>query len=53
MTADYAHLLVEAGVKVGEVADVVQAILRVVTDDEIDGESLRLVARRRCSVADP
>jgi 5'-hydroxyaverantin dehydrogenase len=38
MTAESAHLLVKAGVKVGEVADVVQAILRVLTDDEIDGE---------------
>lgn len=38
MTADFSHLLDEAGVKMGEVEDVVQAVLRVVTDDEVDGK---------------
>lgn len=38
MTADFSHLLDEAGVKMGEVDDVVQAVLRVVTDEEVDGK---------------
>lgn len=38
MTADFSHLLDEAGVRMGEVGDVVQAVLRVVTDGDIDGE---------------
>lgn len=40
MTAGFSHSLEEAGVKVGEVADVVQAILRAVVDDEVDGKLL-------------
>lgn len=48
MTAGFSQSLVDAGVKVGEVEDVVQAILRVVADEEIDGEcnvAIRLVVR--------
>jgi 5'-hydroxyaverantin dehydrogenase len=37
MTASYSGALEEAGVKIAEVGDVVQAILRVVADDAIDG----------------
>lgn len=38
MTASFSQSLEEAGIKVGEVEDVVQAILRVVVDEEIDGK---------------
>ncbi len=38
MTAGFSQSLIDAGVKVGEVEDAVQAILRVVADGEIDGE---------------
>jgi 5'-hydroxyaverantin dehydrogenase len=38
MTASFSQQLVEAGIKVGEVEDVIQAILRVVVDEDIDGK---------------
>ena len=38
MTSSFSQSLEHAGVKVGEVEDVVQAILRVVVDEEVDGK---------------
>ena len=38
MTASFSQLLDDAGYKLGEVDDVVHAILRVIVDDEVDGK---------------
>lgn len=40
MTAGFSQSLVDAGVKVGEVEDVVQATLRAIVDEDVDGKCL-------------
>lgn len=38
MTAGFSQRLIEAGIKVGEVEDVVQAVLRAIVDEDVDGK---------------
>ena len=38
MTAGFSQRLIEAGIKVGEVEDVVQAVLRAIVDENVDGK---------------
>jgi len=45
MTAGFSQQLVEAGIKVGEVEDVIQAILRAVVDQDVDGKCTTFAAR--------